>query len=540
MNTSAILRSSVFALACSSACSLVVAEQTECIEDSQCSAAFGPGSVCDIDGFCTAPVDGDGVGILVDGVSPTTVRAIGVSAQTGTTRDLGVGMRVGIEAALRASSFDQRGGYALQYFARDDGYVPERAATIIEEITVNGGNRVDPQPSGGADEVVGREAFAVIGSMGSPTSKAMLGTVNERQVLFFGTYSGASHLYNEPADRVVWQYRPRYEDESYRLTHWLTMVRDPNRIPATNVFALSQSPVMGTTCAPCVSDSQGTAGQAAAAAQADQTVMDAYGFSGYLGIRRALQEAGVSQVDIPLATYRANSTDLAVALHYFAQWTAGIATGAHAPVAGAGGALDIGIVMIPVALPGAEFVEGVVEVIEQFEAGIKPTTLSDAEWALVSETRKTELLNINLVITSISPAGDVMAETLAAGNATRLCGSHDIVVSQVVPFPIGDSNAAITFRSDLQAYDPNAVPGFVTFEGWAVGKIWAELIRRTATGGEITTDRVIQTLETNFRNVDLGIGTVVDFSNTDHLGSETIFGSRLDATCHYQSFEIGT
>jgi hypothetical protein len=131
-----------------------------------------------------------------------------------------------------------------------------------------------------------------------------------------------------------------------------------------------------------------------------------------------------------------------------------------------------------------------------------------------------------------------MAETLGANNAARLCGSHDIIVSQVVPFPHGNSAAAIRYRDELAAFDPNEVPGFVTFEGWAAGKIWAEVIRRTAATGEVSADRIITTFENDFHDVDLGIGTIIDYSDADHLGSDQIFATQLDETCTYQDFEL--
>ena len=520
-------------------CSLGLPEQQPCQSDAECSDAFGPGAACQANGYCASSTEfEEGVGTLVDGVSTTTIRTVGIAAQTGTTRDLGIGMTVGIQAALAATAPEDRGGYDLQHFALDDGYVPNNSAALIQQVTEDGDFRDDPYPGGGADAVQGREAFAVIGSMGSPTSSAMLETINATQIPFIGTYSGASHLYNDPPDRVVWQFRPRYEDESYQLTQYLISTRDPGRVPKTNVFVLSQSPVMGSPCDQCEGDNQGTSGEAAEVANDDQTVLDAYGFSGYKGVRRALQEAGVSQVDIPLATYRANSTDLGVATKYFTQWVAGIAEGAHAPQLDDDGNLEIGIVMIPVALPGAEFIERVLDEVESLQAGQRPSTLSDAEWEMVDPDWKAALEDVNLVFTSISPAGDSMASTLRSSNPGRLCGSFPIIVSQVVPFPLGSSSAAIRYREDLAAFDSNEQPGFVTFEGWAVGKMWAELVRRTAATGEVTADSLVNVLETNFKSVDIGIGTSVDYGANDHLGSDQIFASRLDDTCTFEDFSL--
>ncbi|MBV1856835.1 MAG: ABC transporter substrate-binding protein [Nannocystaceae bacterium] len=520
-------------------CSLDLPEQEACASDMQCADAFGPGASCQPDGFCLAANENiDGVGVLVDGVSASTIRTVGIATQTGTAGPIGVAYTVGIQAALAATTPDERGGYDLQHFARDDGYVPDTSVALIQEVTSDNDERDDPYTDGGADAISGREAFAVIGSVGSPTSAAMLDTINEVQIPFFGTYSGAPHLYNTPPDRVVWQFRPEYENESYKLTEYLVSVRDPERVPVTNIFVLSQSPVMGTPCDQCESDGEGTGGQAAAAAADDQTVLDAYGFAGYRGVRTALQEHGISQVDIPLGTYRANSTDLGVAVTFFSQWVTGIAQGAHAPELDEDGNIQIGVVMIPVGAAGAEFVQRVLDEVDQLHQGQRPSRLTDAEWESVDPDWKEALSTAKVVFTSISPAGDGLAKTLGTSNPERLCGTFPIIVSQVVPFPLGNSGAAIRFREELAAYDETQQPGFANFEGWVIGKVWAEVVRRAALSGDVTADSVITVLETNFDSVDVNVGSVISYNQNDHLGSEQVFATRLDATCAHEDFSL--
>lgn len=517
------------------------------MEDAQCADLYGFGAVCGASGYCE--VEGDGkpvgdnpsngeVGVLVDGISATTVRTLGVAAQTGTTRDLGIGMTVGIQAALSKTA--EEGPLRLQHFARDDGYVPDDSALIMQEITADGDVRDDPEPAGGAESIEGRATFAVVGSMGSPTSLRMLDTINSSGILFFGTYSGASHLYKEIPDKVVWQYRPRYEDEAYELTRFL-VDRAPRGISPRNVFAFSQSPVDGDLCDFC-NESSGVSGRAAEATLPDQNVMDAYGFSGYRGIRRALEEAGIAPDQIPMGTYRANSTDVSAGVDYFIRWVVdeGLTQGAHSPVIPQSGPYEVGIVMIPVALPGAEFVKQMITEVDRFKSGEKPNAITTEEWDQIPAEKKERLQELMLSFTSISPAADVMATTLAADDADRFCGTFEIVVSQVVPFPNGGSAAATDYRADLAANFPNEAPGFVTFEGWAVGKIWAEVVRRTLEQeGELTIDTVIDTMQ-GFSNVDVGVGALIDWGPNDHQGSDQIFGTRINASCVYEEFELGS
>ena len=129
-------------------------------------------------------------------------------------KDLGGGMRDGVLAAYAAHNTLSTRKYTFEHTALDDVYDPEKSVELVDSAT-------KPQSDG-----TGRQAFAIVGSMGSPTSNAMLPIVNERQVPFFGTYSGANHLRKSPPERTVWNTRASYQLEGEVIT-LNQLTRDP-------------------------------------------------------------------------------------------------------------------------------------------------------------------------------------------------------------------------------------------------------------------------------------------------------------------------
>lgn len=507
--TRAIHAGLVSALVLSSlGCSANVLRPGACRTDQDCEA-FAPGSTCQTNGYCRVAMATN----PVDGVSNAMVRTVGIGDLSGSLQDLGGGMRDGVRAAFAAYNTANPRSRQFVHEARDDLYVPANAAMIVDEVTRDQG----------AGQ--GRFAFAILGSMGSPTSLAMLPTINMRQVPFFGTYSGSEHLRESPPNRVVWNTRASYRNEArFLTTHMLR--RDPDPIAPGNIFALSQSPVGSMT--------EGVADASPAAAQPMQTVLDAYGNSGYLGIVDELAAGVGGRANIPLATYRATGTNTAIAEAYFFQWIAGLAPRVAAPAI-VGGSLRVAITMVAVASAATPFVRGVIDGMNQLRMGQKPNQLTAAEWGNVTAERQTALRSAQLVFGSISPVGDQLATNLrSAGAATYCTTQYPILVSQVVPFPTGSSQAAVTFRQQLAAYDQNLRPGFVNFEGWIAGQVWIAAVN--ATRGPLTVDSLLTTLADPAFTVDIGTGRPVRFTEGSHDGVNDVYGSLLGAGCQYVDF----
>jgi branched-chain amino acid transport system substrate-binding protein len=57
------------------------------------------------------------------------------------------------------------------------------------------------------------------------------------------------------------------------------------------------------------------------------------------------------------------------------------------------------------------------------------------------------------------------------------------------------------------------------------------------TGAQLDTEKLVGTLE-NLRDLDIGLGTPVTFSRSDHQGVHKVWGTQLDETGHYQAIDL--
>lgn len=119
------------------------------------------------------------------------------TALTGPTADLGLNMRAGILAAM--SQINQAGGVKgrrLHLISLDDGYEPERTARNMRRLIEE-------------DRVV-----ALVGNVGTPTAVAAVPIATTRKTLFFGAFTGAGILRQDPPNRYVINYRASYDEET--------------------------------------------------------------------------------------------------------------------------------------------------------------------------------------------------------------------------------------------------------------------------------------------------------------------------------------
>ena len=139
-----------------------------------------------------------------DGVSGKSILFGQVAAFTGPAQDLGQGMRQGILAAFdEANRSGGIAGRTLELKARDDGYEPEKTVAATKQILDD-------------DKV-----FAMIGAVGTPTSKASQPLATEAKVPFIGPFTGAEFLRN-PFDRYVINIRASYFEETEAWIEHLT------------------------------------------------------------------------------------------------------------------------------------------------------------------------------------------------------------------------------------------------------------------------------------------------------------------------------
>jgi branched-chain amino acid transport system substrate-binding protein len=349
-----------------------------------------------------------------DGVSAKVILFGQVAAIQGPARDLGQGMRDGILAAF--SEVNRSGGIAgrsLQLKSLDDGYEPERTVEATKQIIQD-------------DKV-----FALIGAVGTPTSKAGQPIATAAKVPFIGPFTGAEFLRN-PYNHYVVNIRASYFQETEAWIEHLT-----KDLAVSKIAILYQD--------------------------------DAFGLAGLEGVQRALAKRNMSLV--ASGSFLRNTTAVKSAL------------------------LDI-----MKARP-----EAVVTV-----APYRPV----AEFIKLAHT-----LNFNPVFVAISFVGsDSLAKELGKDGA-------GVIVSQVVPSPWDSSLPVVAaYQHEIGSLDTKAKPGFVSLEGYLVGRLVIDALKRI--GDEPTRENFLNAmLQSPF---DLG-GVILRYGIANNQGSDQVYFTVLQS-----------
>lgn len=126
------------------------------------------------------------------------------AAQTGPAAELGKRMQLGMLAHFNAvNAAGGINGRAIRLVSRDDGYEPEKAAAAVKVLIEE-------------DKV-----FALVGSVGTPTTLAAVPAINAAGIPLIGPFTGAQAL-REPLNRNVFHVRASYFDETERIVQHLS------------------------------------------------------------------------------------------------------------------------------------------------------------------------------------------------------------------------------------------------------------------------------------------------------------------------------
>jgi ABC-type branched-subunit amino acid transport system substrate-binding protein len=146
---------------------------------------------------------------------------------------------------------------------------------------------------------------------------------------------------------------------------------------------------------------------------------------------------------------------------------------------------------------------------------------------------KTRDINPPLIYTNVSFVGSTaLAEEL------MLLGSkyaNGVIVTQVVPAVDSYSNVVLEYKTALSNYFPGEAPDYVSLEGYITANVMIEGLKRT--GPMLDTERLVEGLE-SLRDLDLGLGTLVNFGRTEHQGIHKVWGTQLDAQGRFQPIEL--
>ena len=344
----------------------------------------------------------------VPGVTDSQVLFGQSAAFSGPAQALGQGMRLGIQAAFHEQN--QKGGVhgrMLELTSLDDQYEPHLAyENTFKLINV-------------------QRVFALIGEVGTPTSRSASPLANAEGVPFIAPFTGAGFLREAELENVV-NLRASYHQEAEEMVARLT-----EDLGITRVAVLYQN--------------------------------DSYGQSGLDGVVDALKQRGLE----PVASwyYQRNSDAVKAAVFNIVEANpeAVIMIGAYAPVA-------------------------------------KAITVARAD--------------IDPVFMAVSFVGsNALAQELGPDGA-------GVYVTQVVPLPDDTSVPAVAaYRAALAAFDPDAVPGFVSLEGYLAGRL--AIVGLEKCGQDLSRDCFLNVLRSS-ETIDLN-GLTLQYGPGDNQGSDAVF-----------------
>jgi ABC-type branched-subunit amino acid transport system substrate-binding protein len=192
------------------------------------------------------------------GVTASEIRFGIVGPFSGPTKELGRQMKLGIDAAFnRANDAGGVEGRMLKLISADDGYEPSRTADAMKQL-------YDKE-----------QVFGFIGNVGTPTAAVAVPFALERRTLFFGAFTGANILRNDPPDRYVFNYRASYAEETAAVVHYLIKLR---RLQPKQIAVFAQQ--------------------------------DSYGDAGFAGVAKAFRSLGLNDATILRLNYKRNTVDV--------------------------------------------------------------------------------------------------------------------------------------------------------------------------------------------------------------------------------------
>jgi len=371
----------------------------------------------------------------VRGVTDREIRFGIVAPFSGSARELGRQMKLGIDTAFnRINDAGGVDGRMLRLVAADDGYEPSRTLDAMKQLYDK-------------DQV-----FGYIGNVGTPTAQVAIPYALEHRTLFFGAFTGANLLRNDPPDRYVFNYRASYAEETDAVVRYLLKIR---RLQPKQIAVFAQQ--------------------------------DAYGDAGYAGVSRAFRTLGLNDGAILRLGYKRNTLDVDDAVNQLRAQKLAIRA----------------VVMVATYRAAAKFIE---RTHDQFPG---------------------------MIYTNVSFVGST-----ALADELMLLGpryASGVIVTQVVPAVGGYSSAVLEYKNALAKYFPGEAPDYVSLEGYVAANVLFQALKKS--GPQFDTERLIDTLEAT-RNLDLGLGTQLNFGRAEHQASHKIWGTALDESGKFAPIEL--
>lgn len=347
------------------------------------------------------------------------------AAFSGPAWELGTNMQLGILSAFQA--VNESGGVngrKLELVALDDGYEPEAAiANTFELIEEN-------------------QVFALIGAVGTPTSRSAVPVAYDADVPYVAPFTGAAFL-RESKWRNVINLRASYNQETEEMVARLT-----EDLGIERIAVLYQD--------------------------------DSFGLAGLNGATRALEKREMEPVSVGF--YPRNTLAVKAAL-----------------------------LRMRAANPEAVIMVGAYQPVATFVSWAKRIGLEDVVFITISFVGSNALANF------LDRDGE------------------NVFVTQVVPFPTDNSVPIVqSYLDALEAYDPEASPGWVSLEGYLAGRLAIEALR-ACNRDNVTRECFYESID-SFEALELD-EFPLEFGFADNQGSDKVFLTVIGPDGKYRAIE---
>ncbi len=341
------------------------------------------------------------------------------AAFTGPSGELGSEMKLGIQAAFHERN--EMGGVhgrLVQLTTLDDFYEPDIAYSNTLRLIDN------------------QKVFALIGEVGTPTSRSAAPLANARGVPFLAPFTGAEFL-RDPNLSNVLNLRASYHQETEKMVAHLT-----EDLGVSRIAVLYQN--------------------------------DSYGQTGLEGVKLALGKRGLEPVASWYYLRNTNAVKMAVLNIVESDPEAVIMIGAYSPIA-------------------------------------RTITLARRD--------------IDPVFMAVSFVGsNALAEELGSQGA-------GVYVTQVMPLPEDTSIPVVaSYQDALKAFDAEAIPGFVSLEGYLAGRLAIEGLEMC--GPDLNRHCFLDAFR-NAGTIDID-GLSLQYGAGDNQGSDAVYLTVIGADGRYQ------
>jgi ABC-type branched-subunit amino acid transport system substrate-binding protein len=411
----------------------------------------------------------------------------------GPSEDLGLEMRRGIQAMFsRVNSQGGIHGRELLLDSRNDNYDPAQAVANTKILL-----DIQQEVPGEAPDVRGPNGvFALLGNIGTPTMLETAPLATKNRTLFFAPFTGSQRYLRDGTNSpYVYNYRAGYYQETDAMIDYMASYRQPRIIstpPAESfrhIIAFTQR--------------------------------DSYGDAGYNGLVNSYNRLS------PLPQPDSSLPNPSIARLYYDRENVASVDPAIAEaarifselLAEESERLSIAVVMVDTYQPGNKFIRGVLDWVN---ADLERASRLDLAFMHVS------FVGSNALADALTSAPEAYADIR---DGSRRTYAEGVMVMQVVPYYDTEAPGVVEYRADIDQYDGGGYT-FTSLEGYIAARLFAKAL--VLNGPELSTESLRGTLDQTVQGVDIGIGTLLSFSSTNHQACYTVWGSVIQADGGFQ------